>query len=173
MNKKMMLMGIALVVFMLLGALAAGCDVEEGDNGEETADDEVNGDDQAAEPESEWEITVTAGEEDTVVTIEEIREMDQTTIEVERDEITEYTGVLLKDILELAGVTETEMLTLQAADGFEADLEGAEVIFSEKTILALQINGEDWEEKSAPIRLIAPDASGRSWVGQLQAIMVE
>ncbi|MCR3922188.1 MAG: molybdopterin-dependent oxidoreductase [Firmicutes bacterium] len=162
MNKKLSLWVLLLVSLLAVSLVLGGC---QGDKEPQNEGEPVTA--------SEWEIKIIFNSEEVVVPIEDIRGMIQTTIEVERDETTAYTGVILKDVLALAGVTEAAVVTLEADDGYSASLEDATAIFSDQTILALQIDGEDWDSDSGPIRLVSTEASGKSWVGQLKLITVE
>lgn len=159
---------IIAVVLMLGLFMVSGCD---GDNG----NGEVNGDDNGA-VESAWEFTITAPDgSETVVAIESIREMPAVELETERnDEITVFKGVLLSLVLGEAGITDAGAVTVTAADGYSQTISG-EVAFSENTILAYEVDGEDMsnDEKNGPVRLVTTEDSRQVWVGQITTITVE
>jgi len=129
---------------------------------------------EAPPQESAWEITVKSAGGEKVIAIEDIKAMEAVTIEAEKkEEVHEYTGVKLSEILGLAEIGEAETVTLEAEDGYSATLTGAEA-FSDNTLLAYQIDGADIEsDKSKPIMLVSTEASSSAWVGKLKVITVE
>lgn len=162
---------LVMVVFSMV--LLAGCGPVE--NGVEETNNEQEGIEQEGIEleDSAWEITVTGPGVEQVFYIEEIKEMPVTTLEAEKKEEThEYAGVLLSAILEEAGITEANEVTLEASDGYMATISG-EVAFSENTILAYMEDGVEISDNSAPIMLVTTDDSPQVWVGQLVSITVE
>lgn len=117
--------------------------------------------------ESAWEVTIG----DKVFAIEDIREMETVTIEAEKKEETHsYTGVRLSVLLEAAGVGDFETLTLEAEDGYTADITKAEALHA-NSILAFAMDGEDLtSEKSAPLMFVSTEASSKAWVGKLKFV---
>lgn len=152
-----------LFVILLVLTWVAGC-------GPSTppADDPIPGNDD--EPfESAWEISVG----DKVFAIEDIRKMENVTIEAEKKgETNSYTGVRLSLLLTEAGITDFATLTLEAEDGYSADITREEAL-DDNSILCFALDGEDLSsEKNAPLMFVSPAASSKAWVGKLKTIRV-
>ncbi len=124
----------------------------------------------ADEPEeSAWEFTI-GGK---IFTIEGLREMESVTIELEKKgEVNSYTGVPLSALLTQAGITDFSSLTLEAEDGYTADITQEEALH-ENSILCYALDGEDLNsDKNAPLMFVSEAASTKAWVGKLKFIRV-
>ncbi|UNC91958.1 molybdopterin-dependent oxidoreductase [Candidatus Contubernalis alkaliaceticus] len=182
MKQIKMIFCITLCMLLFFG-LAVGCGqdapVEDNttaqpeENREEASNNGENENEEDPAEESTWEFTISWADGEALFTIEELKEMQRVTLTAEvKEETNEYTGVILKNLLEKANIKEAAEVTLVAADGYSAALEG-DTAFSDNTIIAFKINGEALEDKSAPIMLVTTEASPQVWVGQLKTIKVE
>lgn len=175
---------LVLLVLILAAALflVPGCDKDEGtpasENGEgtETEENGGTGEEEGKEEESAWEIKIIGPDgKEAVVTLEEIMKMEAVELEAESKRgPSTFKGVLLSKVLEKAGITEANEVTLTAADGYGAAISG-EIAFSENTILAYERDGEDMsgDEKNGPIRLVTTEETSNVWVGKISTIEVK
>ncbi|MFP4199828.1 MAG: molybdopterin-dependent oxidoreductase [Clostridia bacterium] len=125
------------------------------------------------------------GEEITLVTpdgteekisLEDIEELPATTetISQETDDGTEefqITGATLEEIASFAdvGVDDIEAMVLLAGDGYSVEVPG-DIIAAHGVIFAYEIDGEDLEEGSAPLRAYLPGSESMYWVKNLERI---
>lgn len=119
--------------------------------------------------ESAWEFTI-GGKE---FTIEGLRKMESVTIDLEKKgEVNSYTGVPLSVLLTEAGIKDFETLTLEAEDGYTADITQEEALHAH-SILCYALDGEDLSsDKNAPLMFVSEAASTKAWVGKLKVIRV-
>jgi DMSO/TMAO reductase YedYZ molybdopterin-dependent catalytic subunit len=82
-----------------------------------------------------------------------------------------WTGVLLKDILEYAGVTEFSVVSVEASDGYAREYE-PDLVNSEGTALGWSRNGELLGEEDGFVKLVV-DGKGKNWqIKQVAKIVV-
>jgi len=132
-------------------------------------------------PNVEWTLTISGNvNQTTTFTYKELADMPQidlSDVYMEKsrgeDEIRSFSGVLLKDLLEAAGVTEDfSTITAFASDGYAIDISKDELA---NGIVALK-DGGDWIAKQGtdegPIRLVFPTAPANRWIYQVTEIVV-
>ena len=100
-------------------------------------------------------------------TLEDLEALPQLTAEVtNRDgETTEYSGPALVGLLEEAGVTDAETITLVGSDGYEAQVAWAELSGCAECIVAIQEDGT--------LRSVLPGFPGNTGVRGLAELRVE
>lgn len=88
-----------------------------------------------------------------------------------------WTGVRLRDLLDLAGVPrgrDLKMISLQRRGAFGETVLQANFADDDRTLLALQLNGEELDiDHGYPVRLIAPDRPGvlqTKWLTQIEVL---
>ena len=129
-------------------------------------------------PMNDWSITVevVGGEtiEFTSKDALEIGPVEVTIAEKDKDttkEPEQWTGVLLKDILEFAGVTEFSVVSVEASDGYSREYE-PDLVNSEGTALGWSRNGELLGEEDGFVKLVV-DGKGKNWqIKQVAKIVV-
>jgi DMSO/TMAO reductase YedYZ molybdopterin-dependent catalytic subunit len=116
----------------------------------------------------EWSITIeVAGGQTIEFTNEDalkIGPVEVTIAEKDKDttkEEEQWTGVLLKDILEYAGVTEFSVVSVEASDGYAKEYE-PDIVNSEGTALGWSRNGELLGEEDGFVKLVV-DGKGKNW----------
>lgn len=162
-----------LVMMLLLPVLVLGACSQ-------PADDASGGDTDPADaaPVQEWSITVeVVGGETTEFTNLDAQEIGPAEIKVavkDKDSVKEegvWTGVLLKDILEFAGVTEFSVVSVEAADGYSREYE-PELANSEGTAIGWICDGEPLGEEGGFVKLVV-DGKGSNWqIKQVAKIVV-
>ena len=104
----------------------------------------------------------------------EIGPVEVTIAEKDKDttkEPEQWTGVLLKDILEFAGVTEFSVVSVEASDGYSREYE-PDLVNSEGTALGWSRNGELLGEEDGFVKLVV-DGKGKNWqIKQVAKIVV-
>lgn len=153
------------LMLVLLSLVLAGCSQPAAE-----AEDEI--------PMEEWSITVevVGGEaiEFTSKDALEIGPVEVTIAEKDKDttkEPEQWTGVLLKDVLEFAGVTEFTVVSVEASDGYSREYE-PDLVNSEGTALGWSRNGELLGEEDGFVKLVV-DGKGKNWqIKQVAKIVV-
>lgn len=153
------------LMLVLVGLILAGCSQPAAE-----AEDEI--------PMEEWSITVevVGGEtiEFTSKDALEIGPVEVTIAEKDKDttkEPEQWTGVLLKDVLEFAGVTEFSVVSVEASDGYSREYE-PDLVNSEGTALGWSRNGELLGEEDGFVKLVV-DGKGKNWqIKQVAKIVV-
>jgi len=129
-------------------------------------------------PMNDWSITVeVVGGETIEFTSKDALEIGPVEVEIaEKDKDTtkepeQWTGVLLKDILEFAGVTEFSVVSVEASDGYSREYE-PDLVNSEGTALGWSRNGELLGEEDGFVKLVV-DGKGKNWqIKQVAKIVV-
>lgn len=131
-------------------------------------------------PQVDWELKITGDVEKTITLsfkdLAGMEQMDLSEVLMEKstgeDEVTSWSGVPLKAILEEAGAGQISTITSFAADGYAVEISADEL---ENAVIALKDNGEwiaDVSPDKGPIRLVVPETPANRWVFQLTEIQV-
>lgn len=149
MNKKFLLISV-LVAGLLLSACAT--------TSAETATEEAV----AAEP-----ALTLSGIVDASWTADDLNAMTLVDVDYTNsdEETTTYSGVLVSDLLAVAGVTDYAKLTLIASDGYTAEVTADELAACANCIVAFDADGS--------LRAVMPDLAGSQNVTNLVEITVE
>ncbi len=126
----------------------------------------------------EWSITVEVVGGDTIeFTNEDALEIGPVEVKIaEKDKDTTkeeelWTGVLLKDILEFAGVADFSVVSVEASDGYSREYE-PDIVNSEGTALGWSRNGEILGQEDGFVKLVV-DGKGKNWqIKQVAKIVV-
>lgn len=176
MNKKKALLFIFILALIFV---VVGCSSKQGEKieEEELATEEVEETASQSEiPEFNIVIETAKGEsvEVTEKNVDEIGEATLTATVMKKDgseNENDFTGILLKDVLEYANVGDYSSLELEAADGFVVEYT-KEMAESDGTILAYLIDGQPIEEEDGPIQSLIDGESSQYKVKQLVTIRV-
>lgn len=160
--------GIILIAVMLLGLLS-GCASPSNEgkvvSGQGTSDDKI--------------LIVGLEEKEIEITVEKLRTYESVTREVTsvnssgKENKFKATGCLLEDVLKDLGYSQKSLqsIRLVAGDGYSMDVP-KEVVNLRDIILAYEIDGEELEDKSKPIRVVIPEERAMYWVRNLSKIEV-
>lgn len=88
------------------------------------------------------------------------------------DEVTNWSGVPMDEILAQAGVIEYSTITAFAADGYAVEITADEM---QDAIIALKDSGEwiaDVSPDKGPVRMVCPQTPANRWVFQLKELVV-
>ena len=124
----------------------------------------------------EWRLTLATSEGEKEFTGADAAKLEAVTLEATtknkngEESTSEYTGVKLSDVLNHAGVTDLESLTVEAADGFSADFD-KELALKDDTILAWAKNGEPLEGEN-PLQMVPKSGTGNQFVKTVVRITV-
>ncbi|HZX47222.1 MAG TPA: molybdopterin-dependent oxidoreductase [Clostridia bacterium] len=151
------------LILVLVGLILAGCS-------QPAAEEKI--------PMEEWSITVEVVGGKTIEFTSkdalEIGPVEVTIAEKDKDttkEPEQWTGVLLKDILEFAGATEFSVVSVEASDGYSREYE-PDLVNSEGTALGWSRNGELLGEEDGFVKLVV-DGKGKNWqIKQVAKIVV-
>ena len=141
------------LMLVLVGLILAGCSQPAAE-----AEDEI--------PMEEWSVPLKWWGETIEFTSKdalEIGPVEVTIAEKDKDttkEPEQWTGVLLKDILEFAGVTEFSVVSVEASDGYSREYE-PDLVNSEGTALGWSRNGELLGEEDGFVKLVV-DGKGKN-----------
>jgi hypothetical protein len=154
-EKKKMNEKIILISVLIAGLLLSACATE---TAEPAAEEAVA----VAEP-----ALILSGAVEASWTADDLNAMTQVEAEyTNKDgETTQYSGVLIRDLLTAAGVADYTKLTLVASDGFTAEVTSEELAACANCIVAFDDDGT--------LRSVMPDLSGKQNVRGLVEITVE
>lgn len=116
---------------------------------------------------------------DVDITVEEIMGYEQVTDDViavdsaGKEESYSVKGSLLSDVLTDYNVSQNDLhaIRLLAGDGYQIEVP-SEVLKARDIILAYEINGEQLDEKTKPLRAVVPDERAMYWVRNLIKIEI-
>lgn len=128
--------------------------------------------------EPEWKIAIETPDEKTV----ELTNLDMDevgTVDIEAtmrkkdgtEEENKWSGMPLKEILEFAKASEYSTVEIEAEDGFSVVYD-KEIIESDGTILAVEVDGKKLDEKSGPVQAVVDGKGAKLWVRQVSKIKV-
>ena len=145
MAEKRLLKLYPVLILVLVGLVLTGCS-------KPVAEEKI--------PMNEWSITVeVVGGKAIEFTSKDALEIGPVEVKIaEKDKDTTkepelWTGVLLKDILEFAGVTEFSVVSVEASDGYSREYE-PDLVNSEGTVLGWSRNGELLSEEDGFVKLV-------------------
>ncbi|MCR2043677.1 molybdopterin-dependent oxidoreductase [Anaerosalibacter massiliensis] len=128
--------------------------------------------------EPEWKIAIETPDEKTV----ELTNLDMDevgTVDIEAtmrkkdgtEEENKWSGMPLKEILEFAKASEYSTVEIEAEDGFSVVYD-KEIVESDGTILAVEVDGKKLDEKSGPVQAVVDGEGAKLWVRQVSKIKV-
>ena len=82
-----------------------------------------------------------------------------------------WTGILLKDILAYAGVTEFSVVSVESADGYTQEYD-PETVNSDGTGIGWMVDGVPLDAESGPVELFVDKRGPKHWVKQVAKIIV-
>lgn len=161
-GKKILLLTLTLAMVFSLTACSGG-----GSKEPEISEDSVT-----------WELAVETPEEEIVT----ITQVDQDTIGLVDLEATakhkdgteeknKWTGMVLKDILEFADISDYSLVEVEAIDGFTVEYT-PEIVNNDGTILAIKVDGESLDEDSGPIQSVVEGQGQNLWIRQVVKLTV-
>lgn len=162
---------LVLVMVMALGFGFAGCSSQDA---ETTSDDTAvaeNTTTQSQESTAEFTIALDGVEGKTEFTQADIAELplvEQTIVMTKKDGTETggtFEGYLLKDVVELLGITDYTAITMEASDGYTKDYEKA-TVEAEGSLLAISVDGE------SSISVVAGSNGAGYWVQDLTKMSV-
>ncbi len=180
MKRKILSLITAILLALVLVACSSNQEQTNGERetppetGAKTETEKQKTDEQSESKVPAFKISVEAGEESIEITEKNIGDIKETTltatINSKKGELTnEYTGILLKDVLEYANIEEYTSLELEAADGYVVEYT-KEMAESDGAILAYIVDGEDMGIEAGPIQSVIDGESAKSSVKQLAKI---
>lgn len=128
--------------------------------------------------EPEWKIAIETPDEKTV----ELTNLDMDevgTVDIEAtmrkkdgtEEENKWSGMPLKEILEFAKASEYSTVEIEAEDGFSVVYD-KEIVESDGTILAVEVDGKKLDEKSGPVQAVVDGEGAKLWVRQVSKVKV-
>lgn len=128
--------------------------------------------------EPEWTVAIETPNGETVeltdLNIEEVGKVDIKAIMRKKDgteQENKWSGVPLKKVIEFANISEYSLVEVEAEDGFSVKYD-SEIVESEGTILAVEMDGEKLNEKSGPVQAVVDGEGAKLWVRQVSKIKV-
>lgn len=181
MFKKRTRISILLMLMMAIVLVFTACNNDEvpeepSDQVQDESTDEIEEDStdaDAGDEEQAWELAVETPEGKTVELtdsdIEEIGKVDiQATIRKKdgTEEENKWSGMPLSKVLDFAGINEYTLIEVEAADGFSVEYT-PEIVESNGTILATEVDGEKLDEDSGPIQSVVDGEGAKLWIKQV------
>ncbi len=185
MFKKRTKRSVLLMLIMAMVLVFTACSNDEvpeesSDEVQEEPADEVqeSSADADVDEEPEWKVAIETPEGETVeltdLNIEEVGKVDiQATIRKKdgTEEKNQWSGVPLKKVLEFVDISEYTVVEVEAADGFSVEYT-PEIVESDGTILAVEVDGEKLDEDSGPVQGVVDGEGAKLWVKQVAKIKV-
>jgi len=177
-----------LMILLMVGVLSAGCKTTDttaettaaATTGVETTAAETAAAETTAADKTEavWTITI-SGIGDADISFTDLDAAAMTTIEItaikskkDGSEVEQkWTGIPLKAILDFYGVGDYSKITVEALDGYSADLDKA-TVEDAGTILGFTVDGEALDAEDGPAELVASTQPSSSWVKAVSKITV-
>jgi hypothetical protein len=195
-TKKFLIITLILILTLFIFGCAQS-EVNNGENGEVNAENEQNGTGKAAEEPSaegeegnnegaesisaeigEWSITIEVMGEETLefsnFDAEELGPKEIAAAVKDKEDIGEeqiWTGILLEDLLEFAGVDNFSVISVISADGSTREFDPAR-ISEGATGIGWMVNGEPLDAESGPVQFIADQRGPKWWVKQVTKIEI-
>lgn len=165
-KKSLLLMALILMAMMVFTACKSEVGLSEVSDAEESAQ------------EATWTIKIeTPDGKDVDFTDLDLKEIgtDKINATTKRkdgtEEENEWTGVQLNKILKFAGIEEYNTVDVEASDGFNVQYT-KEIAGSDKTILAVKIDGENLKEGSGPAQMVVEGERANLWIKSVAKIKV-
>lgn len=162
-RKKSLLTVFVLISILLFTACSSKKVSEEGDS---------------LDGEPEWKIAIEIPDEKAV----ELTNLDMDevgTVDIEAtmrkkdgtEEENKWSGMPLKEVLEFAKISEYSTVEIEAEDGFSVVYD-KEIVESDGTILAVEVDGKKLDEKSGPVQAVVDGEGAKLWVRQVSKVKV-
>ncbi|MCL1802410.1 MAG: molybdopterin-dependent oxidoreductase [Eubacteriaceae bacterium] len=180
-NKKAITTFLVLALSFLL--LFAGCSSAPTQNKEDEKEEDADqssqtqqGEGEASLPSTEWSIIVQANGQEIAITAAECALLTEHSVEMTitnkngESTTSTYTGILLKDVLALAGAEPAQSVEAVAADGYSSEIP-VEVAMADDTLISYLLDGVPYEG-GQPIRLSPKTGSGNQFIKDLEKLVV-
>jgi DMSO/TMAO reductase YedYZ molybdopterin-dependent catalytic subunit len=129
--------------------------------------------------EVEWNISIEGvGDkaiEYTNLDIEKLEMVELNAVQKKKDGSTkeqQWNGPLVKNVFEQIGVKEYSSAIFEASDGYSKEVT-KDILESEGTIIGIQLEGKELEEKYAPAQLVIDGKGSKWWVKKLAKITIK
>ncbi len=167
------------MILLMVGVIAAGCKTTDTTATQTTAAVTTAAKTAAAETtaaneaEAVWTITI-SGIGDNDISFTDVDAAKMSTVEItatKKDVDQKWTGITLKEVLDFYGAEGYSKVTVEASDGYSAELDMA-TVEDEGTIIGFTVDGQALDKEDGPATLVVKSQSTKSWVKAVSKITV-
>jgi hypothetical protein len=87
------------------------------------------------------------------------------------EETQNWEGILVSDVLESKGVSDYNLVKIEASDGYSMEFDAA-AINDSGTIFGFRVDGEDIDPEDGPVQLVVKTMESKAWIKNVAKITI-